>query len=152
MLVLLSIPLFQLVEVVDLFDSLTCHSVAWHVIKSCNKQLGNEIITSRKENRWTMHMTYLWMIFASYTNLVGDPHKVSPHIFRIISIWNVTKTNHSWFQYPDCLCCPIFDFLGLDINPVGSYANSAWKSGPVQFFIQILKDQDWDWSSQVERL
>src|SRR5271168_3141234 len=29
--------------------------------------------------------------------------------------------------------------------------NSAWKSGPVRFFVQILKDRDQDRSSQVER-
>ena len=28
---------------------------------------------------------------------------------------------------------------------------SAWKSSPVRFFDQILKDRDWDRSSQVER-
>src|SRR5271168_4095923 len=30
-------------------------------------------------------------------------------------------------------------------------ARSAWKSGPVRFFVQILKDRDQDRSSQVER-
>ena len=32
-----------------------------------------------------------------------------------------------------------------------STLTSAWKSGPVQFFIQISKDRDQDQSSQVER-
>jgi len=91
--------------------------------------------------------------------------KVNKKIYFFFSMWCVT-----WRGGHNCTVCLMFMLLyaiarhyvvfvlpspDLCLHKTGSHSwlstmTSAWKSGPVQSFVKIWQDWDWDQSSQVE--